>query len=652
MSSTRPANDDIWVELGRARRDLATLQSVINATVVAEHRDLLAPPCVEALCDHWPFPSHEQQHATPQDLKQDCQRFLCCYFLHPSCLLGIKGSEGSPGQQGQHTNTTGVRKPCHRELELLTAQQWHDHFGCTLDTCLFFAASRDLAELEFGWGLFHVTQETGETCDSPEHSADERRFAGHMHDWFHRDRYEHEPVLFVMFSYLVMVVVTFNEVRQALNLLMYSVAKSGLLPEFYRPSASGVVPEAYEKLPWWSRAFVVAAPVVQLFVAFVLSSCGGALFLCTDMQDKRAAIIFNAVALSFILELDDKIGSVMLSEQQWMPGSGRKDPNCHCNCSCCCNSSSRNSRTTSTGPAHSRQRPNVAGHVVFAIVGWLLLAQSLMIAPQTPAQILAFFTTVWAYVKVPGDGAKVLSKWTSHEGMMTSLTMDPHVRIIDYVDPSGKSVWTTFAFFGFPGLTILPNHGLGVPLGQTAAKWICSIYMCLAVATVLLLCHNLLPCAHTGWPLVLTAVQVLLVIIAHLQYMSPEWERQGSAVGQPGEFYMVANKWGFLAVLLILFFLWLGMFVVWPLTHRHVGRWLKKSGDAVSAQCRGVADWCTSCGRAKRAPPPAAAGVQGGASLVSLDSLEAGSQPAGCLRCICTESCPGSTCACTCACTP
>lgn len=652
MSSKRPEADNIWVELGRTRRQLARLEDTVNMSVAIE-RDPPPAPCVDTMCQHWPFSAEEEDEGVTSDvLHKDCRQNLCCYFLHPSCLVGIKGSDDMPVNISQPLHTDD---PCHRELQSLTAQEWRDHYNCSVESCLFFASQRELQVLEFGWGLFHTTQDSGKTCNSRADDqsgaklpADEQKFAGHLHKWFHRDKYEHEPTLFIMFSYLVMLVVSFLEVRQALNLLMYSVAKSGLLPEFYKPSAPGVVPAAHENLPWWSRAFVVAAPVVQLFVAFVLSSCGGALFLCTDMQDKRASIIFNAVALSFILELDDKIGLLMMSERQWSSCHNSMQ-RCATSVQAICkigsfhemaghlsggSSSSYNSRTASTGCADMSRcsRPKVGGHVVFGIVGWLLLAHSLLIAPQTPAQMLAFLTTAWAYVTCP-SGAGLIRDWTSsQEGMIAHLFMDPHVRFVDYVDPR-DSVWTTFAFKGFPGLTTLKQAGPGVALGRTAAIWICSIYVLLAVATVLLLCHSLLPCSDkaTWWPLALTVVQVALVVVAHMQYISAVTKPFGQAA-QPsatGEKYMVANAFGFVAVLSFLVVFWFGMFVVWPFTYSKTYRamcsWLRKHCAALltlSAQCSGVVRWRAERGASECATaaggPPAAAGVQDG------DSMEAG----------------------------
>jgi hypothetical protein len=240
----------------------------------------------------------------------------------------------------------------------------------------------------------------------------------------------------------------------------------------------------------WSVGFILAAPVLQLLVAFLLMACAGTLLLLKDLQSNRASIIFIAVALAFVLELDDRIGLIMKMERPWLSGQG-----------------SHPAAPAAVAAAPPAPRPR-AGYVVFGIVGWLLLCHVLLVAPQTPAQVLAFFITTFAYraQKRPDMGVAVLHEWAFNDtdylnGMTYNVFNDPRVRAVDYIDYNA-SIWNTYAFFGFAGLATLDEAG-GV-MGRTRGIKLCSGYLLVAVIMVLVLCHSLLPCASQHWCWALT----------------------------------------------------------------------------------------------------------------------------------------------------
>jgi hypothetical protein len=507
-------------------------------------------------------------------------RDACCLLEHPECLLALSKEEQSIQNNTYVDLSVGLKdfvKLCYADQELARLNMTEKEYlaqGCKPHTCRSgYATQHQLPELEYGWGLFHTTDSIPtllhpSSCGSnSEGEPNEGLFVGHVNDWFHRDRYEHEPTLFVMVSYLVMLVVSFNEVRQALHLLVYAAAKSGALPSFYAPGLlqQGQVPDVQVCLSGASACFILVAPVLQLLVAFVLMACGGGLLLITDLQNSRASIIFNAVALAFVVELDDRIGLIMRMQQPWM--QKRDDA----------------STTVSGTTAHRR---STAGYIVFGVVGWLLLSHALLVAPQTPAQILAFFTTAWAYMdETPELGATVLRNWTSdnhyRDGMTYNLFLDPRVRAIDYIQLN-SSIWNTYAFQGFAGLTRMANKtGPHDPINRGGAIVMCSMYLLVAVFMVLLLCHSLLPCKAPHWRWVLTCVQVVLVVVAQLQYLTwtknvPEVQTDGRIewvtwVSRPrtpnSDDPMEVQRFGFLAVLIMLFVSWLSMFVLWPFCH-------------------------------------------------------------------------------------
>lgn len=532
---------------------------------------------------YWP-----QSPDTPaREAYDECMKYFCCYAqMHPEELLAAAGfTEADIMNQSyidKSVNLTGLVDICYiKWLNNMTKAEFLEA-GCNSVTCeYYFSVRHELQELEFGWGLFRGSSGLQQASDDSEKLSNQRECVG----WCFRNRYEFEPTLFLMVSYLVMLVVSFNEVRQALHLLVYAAAAAGALPPFYDPEllqqrqACGF----HADLSNGSACFVLFAPILQLLVAFVVMTCGGGLLMLTDQQNNRATIVFSAVALAFIVELDDRIGLIMRMQQPWVPRRDRASP--------------RVAATSSGSTTAAWCKPWV-GHAVFGIVGLLLLSHSLLVAPQTPAQIMAFFTTTWAYIGrgLPATGASTLHDWSFddrwRDGLTYNFLLDPKIRAVDFIDTS--TIWNTYALLGFAGLTRLPTDpgGLGLvavngPIDRTGAIVMCSMYLLVSVLTVSLLCHSLLPCKAPHWRWALTCVQVVLVIVAQLQHLtgyksSPEVQSDGGTIWVPSPRNdisadpMEAQSCGFLIVLIMLFVSWLAMFVLWPLlfwaraTHRLV----------------------------------------------------------------------------------
>jgi hypothetical protein len=495
--------------------------------------------------------------------------------MHPEELLAAAGfTEADIMNQSyidKSVNLTGLVDICYiKWLNNMTKAEFLEA-GCNSVTCeYYFSVRHELQELEFGWGLFRGSSGLQQASDDSEKLSNQRECVG----WCFRNRYEFEPTLFLMVSYLVMLVVGFNEVRQALHLLVYAAAAAGALPPFHDPEllqqrqACGFHADLSNGL----ACFVLFAPILLLLVAFVVMTCGGGLLMLTDQQNNRATIVFSAVALAFIVELDDRIGLIMRMQQPWVPRRDRASP--------------RVAATSSGSTTAAWCKPWV-GHAVFGIVGLLLLSHSLLVAPQTPAQIMAFFTTTWAYTVrgLPAAGASSLHDWSFDDMWLDGLTynflLDPKIRAVDFIDT--KTVWNTYALLGFAGLTrhpIDPSGQVAVngPIGRTGAIVMCSMYLLVSVLTVFLLCHSLLPCKSTPWRWVLTCVQAVLVVVAQLQYLTGTKNVHGRLsdghygwVSRPRDDTsadpMEAQRYGFLIVLIMLFVSWLAMFVLWPLLY-------------------------------------------------------------------------------------
>lgn len=596
VNPKRSEADNIWVELGRTRRHIVQLQDSLMPMSPEQWIEAPPTPCLETLCMYWPHFEDSSSHGSAEEMYRQCMVYYCCLALHPNCLLGWppKGVHFSNlTYLDTSVNLTGAVKLCQHDTQGTNKTRALPAAGCASIECgVGYAVEHGLPELEYGWGLFHVTDSHPHTPHNPSQpvvcppgggeTSNEHEFVGHAHNWFHRNRYEHEPTLFVILSYLVMLVVSFNEVRQALHLLIYSAAKAGSLPHFFTPDQlqQGKIPGRHAgDLSRWSEWFILVVPVLQLLVSFVLMSCGGALLLITELQSNRASIIFNAVAWAFVVEMDDRVGLIMKMQQPWMRTRNYAGANAVC---------------AAAAATNAQRRPS-AGYVVFGLVGWLLLSHSLLVAPQTPAQMLAFFTITWAYISNGRSpmGVEVLQNFTSddayRDGMTYNLFKDPRVRAIDYID-ANASVWNTFAFMGFAGLANRLSSGPDELINREGAIWLCSVYLLVAVVMVLLLCHSLLPCQAAHWRWVLTAVQVLLVVVANLQYLTAyKWEAESinaegwwhwvrvprnSSIAAAGSEPMAVQKYGFVSVLVTLFASWLTMFVLWPFIYwGHHSHW-------------------------------------------------------------------------------
>jgi len=124
-----------------------------------------------------------------------------------------------------------------------------------------------------------------------------------------------DPSLVNLLTFLAMVVYVHDEVRKAVWLSYVAAAYSGILPSFYQTSASsGACPTAQLRL--WHKLCIIAAPVLQFVTACTVLVSSLALTFTHETQTSIVTIILSNVALSFIVDLDNRIGGMLASQEQ------------------------------------------------------------------------------------------------------------------------------------------------------------------------------------------------------------------------------------------------------------------------------------------------------------------------------------------------
>lgn len=124
-----------------------------------------------------------------------------------------------------------------------------------------------------------------------------------------------DPSLVNLLTFLTMVVYVHDEVRKAVWLSYVAAAYSGILPSFYHTSASSAA-RPVAQLRLWHKLCIVVAPVLQFVTACTVLVSSLALCFTDETQTSIVTIILSNVALSFIVDLDNRIGGMLASQEQ------------------------------------------------------------------------------------------------------------------------------------------------------------------------------------------------------------------------------------------------------------------------------------------------------------------------------------------------
>lgn len=111
---------------------------------------------------------------------------------------------------------------------------------------------------------------------------------------------------------------TLQEVKQGLWLCYIAAGCVGILPPFFgrKPGSKHWriidhdVSHAAD-LPFVIKLLVVFVPILQVIAALAVLATGGVLYLFEANQTDLVQIIINSVALAFILDIDNRFGSIL-----------------------------------------------------------------------------------------------------------------------------------------------------------------------------------------------------------------------------------------------------------------------------------------------------------------------------------------------------
>jgi len=118
-----------------------------------------------------------------------------------------------------------------------------------------------------------------------------------------------------LLAFLALAVYVHEEVRKAVWLSYTAAAYSGILPSFYQIPAS-LVARPDVQLRLWHKLCIAVAPIMQFLTACLVLASSLALTFTDETQTSIVTIILSNVALSFIVDLDNRIGAMLASQDQ------------------------------------------------------------------------------------------------------------------------------------------------------------------------------------------------------------------------------------------------------------------------------------------------------------------------------------------------
>ena len=215
----------------------------------------------------------------------------------------------------------------------------------------------------------------------------------------HSECYLPKPImdtstLFVnLFALLTLAVFAHDEAVRGARLCLVAAACAGIVPPFVDVllALDNDEPKPREQLPACVLALILALPLAQVFVACAVL-LGNALLLVPDNQTSTLAVVVNAVALGFVLELDNKVGALLAQQaRHWKPPAHSESPPkaglCPQPTGLYPQPTGRPGRPPARdacqagAPAASAGNGAAWGHVYVSLLGLLLLAEPLLLPP-------------------------------------------------------------------------------------------------------------------------------------------------------------------------------------------------------------------------------------------------------------------------------
>jgi hypothetical protein len=168
-------------------------------------------------------------------------------------------------------------------------------------------------------------------------------------------------------AFLAIAVFVHDEVRRAARLCQIAAVVAGILPAFFSTGNTARV----EKRHWLLCCAVLCAPLLQLLTALMVLLSASLLSITQENQASNIQVVLNSVALGFVLEVDNKMGDMIASQQTRLAASRAPSQGMFKSASMsmreCCRSSVLRS---------------CMGHAYFALAGLMLTQEPVLLSPH------------------------------------------------------------------------------------------------------------------------------------------------------------------------------------------------------------------------------------------------------------------------------
>lgn len=380
------------------------------------------------------------------------------------------------------------------------------------------------------------------------------------------------PAYVNLLTFLALAVYVHHEVARAIWLGYVSALCAGVLPAFYKgagmPSSTTAVCGACVKV------VLLCAPIMQAFTGLMVLVTSMALTFVKETQSSIIAIVLSNVALTFVLDLDNKIGEILAAQGSvanvWPPRASTPSTSTSAHYT--------GARTSTPGCRATFASPGFGSRVYTHLHNYSDLLSAAIVAAISPAYKKLSFLGPVAHGVLGHCYMACLGLVCFLEAVCMSSKMAWCLCLLvgrkGFVDQLAPGIWFDWAEYGY-GVQLERFLMLHIwsrveqifawsnPLGFTPAEYISLglVYIFAVGLFVFLLHARMVPTpAAKRWGPVLLSLQVLVAVVSS----------------------MVGALMGFVVFVAAT----LGMFVIWPLLHR----------EQPSECCSGCSGCCRPCG--------------------------------------------------------
>jgi hypothetical protein len=542
ITSDTSETDRLWRQVGQVQRQVCWLNKVVvvNTTAVADVNGSVN--CTGAWADG---PVCSAGTRTPPSMG---------YLEFKQCLDALSNIPPNVSQLSNYKlermledQLPGVREACKNLGDMESSQK---AFGMgllfpeympagTLHGNLahaFWQAGNASAQLPvLAKELAHITLSSNEGC-MPEMPPDPAL----------------EPLIVNVLAFLALAIYVHQETMQAIWLGHVSAACCGILPAFYVTELSRGV--GVSRLGICGRVMLLVAPVLQHMTGLAVLTSSMALTFIRETQASVVSIVLTNVALSFILDLDNRVGAMLCSQEMRARRSGWAPPASFTCCGRRCACSGLKCPACSM-PCFTRVGTGVFactqfwGHVYLALLGLLLLVEPLCLSPAPAYFVYGKATAAALATGTLKQQTGAVSEWTRIANASVNMfgvtdRQNYHATITpgwstNITGPEGEGTQGVLhGMLKAMKLRVQLMQGRGE--FQEPALIFMTFYSYMLFFFVVMLYNNTLVVTSTSrWNGYLVSVQAFIAMTSGNLYM-----------GLP-----------------CFFLAWVGMFVVWPLLH-------------------------------------------------------------------------------------